>query len=209
MQCIVAQINVKPECCEEYEIEFAKGAKTVQESEQGCHLYQLAKDRKIKGKYYVLEVYSNAEAVQTHMKNLRKNRNPAMGKLMDASKKPVVTIMPIVGDPGLKLGEPKFAIVASVPAKDLNGLESAIVPALHDVHTKEPGTLMYCLGRDEKRKAMTFLELYTDMSAIGTHGKTEYFKAMGKRQIPFLGGKPVISILQTCGNGGIKPTQKM
>ena len=73
-----------------------------------------------------------------------------MAKLMDASKKPVVTIMPIVGDPGLKLGEPKFAIVAVVPAKNLNGLESAIAPALNEVHTKEPGTLMYCLGRDEK-----------------------------------------------------------
>ena len=209
MQCIVAQINVKPECCEEYEIEFAKGAKTVQQNEQGCHLYQLAKDRKVKGKYYVLEVYSNNAAVQTHMKNLRKNKNPTMAKLMDASKKPVVTIMPIVGDPGLKLGEPKFAIVAVVPAKDLNGLESAIAPALNEVHTKEPGTLMYCLGRDEKRNAMVFLELYTDMAAIGTHGKTAYFKAMGKRQAPFVGGKPIISILQTCGNGGINPTQKM
>ena len=68
---------------------------------------------KIKGKYYVLEVYSNEEAVQTHMKNLRKNRNPAMGKLMDASKKPVVTIMPIVGDPGLSWAN-QFAIVCCV-----------------------------------------------------------------------------------------------
>ena len=132
-------------------------------------------------------------AVQTHMKNLRKNKNPTMAKLMDASKKPVVTIMPIVGDPGLKLGEPKFAIVAVVPAKDLNGLESAIAPALNEVHTKEPGTLMYCLGRDEKRNAMVFLELYTDMAAIGTHGKTAYFKAMGSDK-PNLLGEPIISL---------------
>ena len=159
------------------------------------------------GKYYVLEVYSNKAAVQTHEKFV--NRNSAMGKLMDASKKPVVTIMPVVGDPGLKLGEPKFAIVAVVPAKNLNGLESAIVPALNEVHTKEPGTLMYCLGRDEKRNAMTFLELYTDMAAIGTHGKTAWFKAMGEATSPICWGKPIISILQTCGNGGIKPTQKL
>ena len=75
-----------------------------------------------------------------------------------------------------------------VPAKDLNGLESAIVPALHDVHTKEPGTLMYCLGRDEKRKAMTFLELYTDMSAVGLTVKRNILKLWESGKSHLLGG---------------------
>ena len=52
MQCIVARLYVKPDCCEEYEAEFAKGAKIVHDNEEGCLLYQLAKDRKEKGKYY-------------------------------------------------------------------------------------------------------------------------------------------------------------
>ena len=107
------------------------------------------------------------------------------------------------------MGTPTIAILADIPAKDMDGLQEATVPALNDVHSKEPGNLMYCLGRNDKENKFTFLELYTDMAAIGTHGKTAWFKAMGKRQAQFVGGKPIISILQTCGNGGIKPTQKM
>lgn len=209
MQCIVAQLFVKPECAEEYEAEFAKGAKIVQDNEEGCLLYQLAKDRKEKGKYYVLEVYASGDAVKTHMKNLGKNRNPAMGKLMDTSKKPVISVMPVIGNPGLKMGTPTIAILADIPAKDMDGLQEATVPALNDVHSKEPGNLMYCLGRNDKENKFTFLELYTDMAAIGVHGKTDYFKAMGKRQRPFIGGKMAVSILQTCGNGGITATAKM
>ena len=48
MQCIVAQINVKPDCCEEYEIEFAKGAKTVQQNEQGMPLVSVGERPKVK-----------------------------------------------------------------------------------------------------------------------------------------------------------------
>jgi hypothetical protein len=38
------------------------------------------------------------------------------------------------------------------------------------------------------------------------HGKTDYFKAGGKKQAPFFGGKPKVSILQVVGEGGAKPT---
>ena len=116
MQCIVAQLFVKPECAEEYEAEFAKGAKIVQDNEEGCLLYQLAKDRKEKGKYYVLEVYASGDAVKTHMKNLGKNRNPAMGKLMDTSKKPVISVMPVIGNPVSK--------VNSIPPKPIKDILS-------------------------------------------------------------------------------------
>ena len=209
MQCIVARLYVKPDCCEEYEAEFAKAAKIVQENEQGCLLYQLAKHQKKKGQYYVLEVYSSSDAVKTHMKNLRKNRNPAMAKLMDTTKKPDISIMPVVGSPGLKLGTPTIAVLADIPAKDMDGLQKATLPALNDVHSKEPGNLMYCLGRNDKSKKFTFLELYTDMAAIGKHGKTPYFKAMVTRQKPFLGGTMGVELLKICGDGGIKPTQKL
>ena len=107
------------------------------------------------------------------------------------------------------MGTPTIAILADIPAKDMDGLQEATVPALNDVHSKEPGNLMYCLGRNDKENKFTFLELYTDMAAIGVHGKTDYFKAMGKRQRPFFGGKMAVSILQTCGNGGITATAKM
>ncbi len=33
-------------------------------------------------------------------------------------------------------------------------------------------------------------------------------KAGGERQGPFMGGKPTVSILQTVGEGGAKPTHK-
>ena len=90
------------------------------------------------------------------------------------------------------MGTPTIAILADIPAKDMDGLQEATVPALNDVHSKEPGNLMYCLGRNDKENKFTFLELYTDMAAIGVHGKTDYFKAMGKRQRPFLGGKMAV-----------------
>jgi hypothetical protein len=42
------------------------------------------------------------------------------------------------------------------------------------------------------------------MEAIKLHGKTDYFKAGGKRQAPFMKGKPHISFLQTVGPSGAK-----
>ena len=104
---------------------------------------------------------------------------------------------------------PTVAVLVDIPAKDMDGLQKATLPALNDVHSKEPGNLMYCLGRNDKSKKFTFLELYTDMAAIGKHGKTPYFKAMVTRQKPFLGGTMEVELLKICGDGGIKPTQKL
>jgi hypothetical protein len=42
------------------------------------------------------------------------------------------------------------------------------------------------------------------MKAITLHGKMDYFKAGGKRQGPFMGGKPRIAFLQTVGPSGAK-----
>jgi quinol monooxygenase YgiN len=75
------------------------------------------------------------------------------------------------------------------------------------VQLNEKGNLLYCLGKVDETTYL-FTELYTDMAHIKLHGSTDYFKAAGKKQAPFMGDRPSISVLQTVGNGGAKPTPK-
>ena len=206
MQAIQATLTIKPSKTREFEELFASGAALVHANEPDCLLYQLCKARN-KPVYTVLEIYRNKSAVQTHMKNLKKNANPAMASLL--AGKSIISMLEVVGNPGLKAGTPTIGIVASMPAKNVDALVRATVPVLDDVQAKEDGNLMYCLCKDAKGEKIVFLELYTDMAAVGHHGKTEGFKAMGKRQRPYLRGKPHISFLETVGVGGIQPTAKM
>ena len=206
MQAILATLTIKSNKTREFEELFASGAALVHANEPDCLLYQLCKARK-KPVYTVLEIYRNKSAVQTHMKNLKKNANPAMASLMAGKSK--ISMLEVVENPGLKAGTPTVGIVASIPAKNVDDLIRATVPVLGDVHTKEDGNLMYCLCKDDKGENIVFLELYTDMAAVGHHGKTEWFKALGKRQRPYLSGKPHISLLEIVGVGGIQPTAKM
>ena len=109
----------------------------------------------------------------------------------------------------LKAGDATMAIVAELPVKADGGagFEEATLPLLNDVQSKEDGNLLYCLGKADET-TYVFTELYTNMDAIKLHGGTDYFKAGGKRQGPFMGGKPKISMLQTVGESGAKPTHK-
>ncbi len=47
---------MKPEHAADFEKNFADNAQTVYDNEAGCLLYQLAKDPKNPGDYYVLEI---------------------------------------------------------------------------------------------------------------------------------------------------------
>ena len=92
------------------------------------------------------------------------------------SAPPSGTLMPVVGSPGLKslkgAAKPTIAIVAELSVNDMDGFQAASLPALADVHSKEPGCLLYCLGRDEEQSKFVFLELYTGMPAIQAHGQS-------------------------------------
>lgn len=207
MQCVLAKLKCGSDRTNQFEQAFLNGAATVHANEPGCLAYQLAKDTKRKGEYYVLEVYQSKESLKTHMANLKKNPNKALVSTL--AGRPELKVMSVIGNPGIKVGSPSIAIVAEIPCKDMDGMKNAILPALNQVHTKETGNLMYCAARDESNQNIFFLELYTGMEAIKTHGKTEYFKAMGKRQAPHMGGKIKLSILHTVGPSGAKASARL
>merc|ERR1712032_1123456 len=103
---------------------------------------------------------------------------------------------------GLKRGTAShgIAVTLNVKAGAAADFESATLPLMNDVQTKESGNLLYLLGKDPKDAAKyIFLELYSSSDAINHHGSTDYFKAGGKRQAPFMDGKPNIEILRAVG----------
>jgi len=215
MQCIVAHINVKPESAADWEASFAKQGQTVFDNEPGCLLYQLAKDPKKPGAYTVMEIYKDDAAVKTHMANLKKNADPAQGKMMDG--RPELHLMPCAFPNFVFKGstdKATQAIIAKIPADPdkTDDFEKATSPALPQVNDKEPGCSLYCWGKHQKEKGVYMvMELYDDMPAIQAHGKMDHFKAMGKAQKPFMasGGKLEVKMLQTVGKSHAKAPAKL
>jgi quinol monooxygenase YgiN len=112
---------------------------------------------------------------------------------------------------GLKAGVAKVAIVATLPIKEGSGsqFEDITLQLLDQVQTREAGNLLYCLAHDTNSPNYVFTELYTDMGAIGLHGKTSYFKDAGQKQGPHFAGRPTFKVLEVVGSGGAKPTFKL
>eukprot|EP00420_Gonyaulax_spinifera_P017352 CAMPEP_0197898808 /NCGR_PEP_ID=MMETSP1439-20131203/44918_1 /TAXON_ID=66791 /ORGANISM="Gonyaulax spinifera, Strain CCMP409" /LENGTH=207 /DNA_ID=CAMNT_0043519561 /DNA_START=80 /DNA_END=703 /DNA_ORIENTATION=+ len=207
MLSVVAYLSVKEDSAEAFEKSFLQSAARVHSNEPGCLLYQLCKDRKVKGKFTVIELYQDAEALKVHQKNLVANADPAQAAMFAGP--PEVLVMPVIGPPGAKAGTAKLAIVAELPVKDGDGFEKATLPLIEEVQAKEKGNLLYCFGKHPKEPKFVVTELYTDKEAIQHHGGTEYFKAGGKRQAPFMGGAPKMSIMEAVGPSGAKPTAKL
>jgi len=208
MLSVVAELPIKPECCEAFEAAFAAQAARVHSEEAGTLLYQLAKDPKKPGSYVVIELYTDKAAFMQHGENLAKASDPGVGAMMAGP--PALMVMPVVGPVGLKAGAATatMAVVATLPIKrDAAGrFEEATMPLLDEVQGKEDGTLLYCLAKQPQSGSYVFTELYTDMGSIKRHGSTKYFKAAGKRQAPCFAGRPQIQMLATVGSGGAKPT---
>jgi len=201
MQCVARSFSVKEASTGAFEALFKELAAKAHAEEPGLLLCQLSKHRKKPGVYQALELFADAAANAAHMHNYGKHFHAQVAPLLSAP--PSGTLMPVVGSPGLKslkgAAKPTIAIVAELSVNDMDGFQAASLPALADVHSKEPGCLLYCLGRDEEQSKFVFLELYTGMPAIQAHGQTPYFKAMGKRQAPFFAGKPKVTMLVTVG----------
>ena len=112
---------------EEYEAAEAVRREKVVESEVGCILYQLVKNSD--GEYFVLELYKDHEALDTHFKNMgAKGAIPLEKIKYDTSP---LKIFPVVGgyvhDGGMSI-----ANVISIPITEGMGaaFESAITPSL-------------------------------------------------------------------------------
>lgn len=209
MLSVIANIPVKEEACEEFETGFAGSAATVLANEPGCLLYQLCKDPQTKGKYTVLELYADRDALDLHSKNHAENRNPKLPEMLDGAL--VVSVLSVVGNPGLKAGDkPTVGVVAELKVKADAGadFEAAVLSSLMgEVHSKEAGNLYYCLGKDpEDPTRYVFAEMYTETAALGLHRETDHYKATMKILADFMGGPPKVSVLDTVGEAPYKPT---
>lgn len=208
MFTLVAQFNVKEDGCDKFEELRLANAEEVQAAEPGTLLFQLCKDPTVKGKYYMIEMYQDMAALQTHFKNLQEQFQTAMSELL-TGEAPSIKLSNVLAPPGLKPGKAGVAILAEFPVQPgkENDFENAWLPIIDDVHEKEAGNLLYAFGRDvQDSSTYGFTELYAEMSDVVAHGDTDYFKAAQPHWAPTLRGTPTVTILQVVGDSSKKPT---
>lgn len=159
--------------------EATRRAKVVN-SEPGCMLYQTVKDKK--GQYFIFELYKDQAALDTHFKGMGAPGAMPLDKIKyDADGG--LKIFPVVGG-FLHQGESKVANWITLPINPAKAaaFEAATKPALSGFDATEPGTHAYLLLKRPDETEYYFMELFADNAAIAVHGKSDTFKAMGKRQ---------------------------
>lgn len=68
----------------------------------------------------------------------------------------------------------------------------------------EAGTEVYLLHEDAKDDdAIWFYEVYTDQGSFEAHGSADWFKAMGPKIGPLMGGRPELTFLRPLGGKGL------
>eukprot|EP01046_Picozoa_sp_COSAG06_P041517 COSAG06_NODE_5165_length_3667_cov_7.140975_2_plen_196_part_00 len=146
--------------------------------EEGCMLYQLVKNKD--GEYFVLELYKDQAALDTHFKNMGAPGAIPLEKIKEGSP---LQIYPVVGG-FLHEGESTVANIVTLPIAEGKAadFEAATIPALGAFDGEEPGTHAYLLCKKYDESMYFFLELFADQAAIELHGGGETFAAMGKRQ---------------------------
>ena len=94
MIAVIAKLNVKPGCEEEFETAMLNLATQVNENEPGNHLYKLCE--KVDGKYVVMELYEDQAAVAAHAESAHfKVAGAEFGGLMAGA--PEITRMEVIG----------------------------------------------------------------------------------------------------------------
>ena len=91
-----------------------------------------------------------------------------------------------------------IGVVATLKVQDGKNAEfEAIFGELAEkVRANEPGALMYQLTKSRTDpNTYKVLELYKDQDALTHHGQTDYFRAIGARMGPCMGGRPEIEYL--------------
>ena len=104
-------------------------------------LYQLVKNKD--GEYFVLELYKDQDALNTHFRNMGAPGAIPLDKIKDSSP---LQIYPVVGG-FLHEGESTIANIVSLPIAEgkASAFEAATVPALGAFDAEEPGTHAYLL----------------------------------------------------------------
>ena len=91
----------------------------------------------------------------------------------------------------------KVALIVKLPIKEgqRDDFLAAFSQGIATAET-EPGTLMYIAHKDAAEANTVWIyELYTDNDALGAHGGSDAFKALGAAIGPFLDGKPEMHFL--------------
>ena len=91
-----------------------------------------------------------------------------------------------------------IGIIATIKVQDGKGPEfEAIFTELSGkVRANEAGNVLYQLTRS-RTEANTYrvMELYKDQESVDLHGKTEYFRALGRQMGAFMAGPPAIELV--------------
>jgi len=212
MKLLIARLPVDPAKGAAFEAAFAQQAASVAKAEPGCLLYHLVKDRKVAGKYTVLELYADTAALKTHGANMKASPG-VVGSFLSGA--PELTVLDTVGPPGLKGAGAAAtrAIVAKMPVapEHVDAWEAATQQQMAAVHSKEPETLLYCLGKSRKVPGTYHIvELYVNGAAIKAHGAKPYFAEYQAKTGGMLAGAPSMEILATVAGfpDTAKPTQR-
>jgi quinol monooxygenase YgiN len=202
MTAVISNLSIQPAKAAEFEEVFRQLTAIVTSTEPNTLFYQLMRDPKTPGIYTVAEIYKNRAALEEHQANAASN--PTIGAI-NAQMPPFFAGMPdytafdLIGDfVWNKAVTPAVAIVAVLPveAKNAAEFESITTGLVSDVLSKEKGCLMYQFTKRSKEELFAFIELYDSMDSVKAHGKTDYFRAAGKKQGPLFAGKPKLQILE-------------
>ena len=91
-----------------------------------------------------------------------------------------------------------IGVVAVLKVQEGKGaeFEAVFLELAAKVRANEPGNLFYQLTKS-RSDASTYkvLELYRDQDALTEHGKTEYFKELGRKMGPCMAGRPEVELL--------------
>ena len=91
-----------------------------------------------------------------------------------------------------------IGVVAVLKVQEGKGaeFEAVFLELAAKVRANETGNLLYQLTKS-RSDASTYkvLELYRDQDALTEHGKTEYFKELGRKMGPCMAGRPEVELL--------------
>jgi quinol monooxygenase YgiN len=148
---------------EEYEASEAQRREEVVAAEPGCLVYQMVKKD---GQYYVLELYSSQDALDTHFKNMGSKRGaiPLSKIKYDTS---LLRIFPVVGGYVHATPTATLANLISLPTAEGKGaaFEAAVMPALGRYDTDELDTACYILVKRPDESEYLFIEMWKDQAA--------------------------------------------
>jgi quinol monooxygenase YgiN len=88
-----------------------------------------------------------------------------------------------------------ISVIAELTVQDGKGaeFESVIAGLVEQIKLNEPGNQVYRLVRAKTDpNSYRIFELYDDQAALELHGKSDHFRAAGKRLATLLAGAPKI-----------------